>query len=141
MKTRFLISLVVALLLSAAHAHAQTITSYPLKIWNVGATAPISTTVLPASSFVCNQTAPTVPPSVINPTKLAIDDVVNVGKVCIYTDSPGGPLLGLPFSSQPLQATLAATNSAGTSPDSAVSNSFTRPGLPPPAPTAVRAVP
>lgn len=137
----FVVALVLGLLLAASSAHAQVVTAYPLKIWNVGAPAPLSTTVLPASSFVCNQPALTLAATVTNPTKIIIDDVANVGKVCVYTDTAGGPLLGLPFSSTPLQVTLAATNSAGTSPDSAVSNSFTRPGLPPPAPTGARVAP
>jgi hypothetical protein len=133
-----------ALLALNSPAQAQTITSYTLKVWAVSTpppTLPISTTPIPAANFVCNQTAPTVPATVANPTHVFFDDTVNIGKVCIYTDTGTGPLLALPFTTQPMNATIAATNGTGTSADSVASNSFTRPGVAPPALTGVRVTP
>lgn len=131
----------IVLVAMPSFASAQAITAYQLKIWNVGAPAPFSTTTLSVANIVCNQTPITSPPTVTNPTRFEFDDVANVGKVCIFTDTGTGPLLSLPFASTPLQATLAAVNSAGTSPDSVASNSFTRPGVAPPVPTGARVAP
>jgi hypothetical protein len=128
---------VLILVCSATRAAAQPVTSYTLKISNQGAALPLSVTVLPAGSFLCNQPAPTGT-STVNPTRVAFDDVTNVGQICVYTDSGAGPLLALPIGSGVYVATLAATNSTGTSGDSAASPSFTRPGVGAAVPTGVR---
>lgn len=131
----FVIAVCVVLLASSAYAQAPT--SYQLKIFNQGATSPLTTTSLAASGFTCNQ-APPDTTNVANPTKIAFDDPANAGKSCVFTDNGTGPLVALPFGTGVYVATLAVVNSAGTSPDSAVSNSFTRPGTTANAPVAVR---
>jgi len=129
----------------ASLASAQTITSYQLKIYLVGAATPISApTTLPVASFVCNQAPPAPTAPTANPTRIVIDDVAfplppsPAARVCIYTDAGTGPLLSLPFGTANYEGTLTATNAAGSSSES-VRSSFTRPGLQPGAPpTGVR---
>ncbi len=137
---RIFILCVGVFLLSVAPIEAQPPSSYLLKISNQGATAPFSTSTLLASGFVCNQTPKLiVSGSQLNPTKVAFDDPANpTGADCVFVDSGAGPLLALPFSTQAYTATLAIVNTAGTSPDSVASNSFSRPGLVATAPAGVR---
>lgn len=128
-------------LLFSALAHAQSpITLVTFKVYVQGATTPIQTpTVMAITNFVCNTTKPTDPTSVqVNPTKIYFDDIVNTGKVCLYTDPGTGVLFSVPFGTQVYEARVSATNSGGTSPDSLVSNSFSHPGAPPTAPTGLK---
>lgn len=128
--------LVVTLWCLAVPCAAQTITSYPLRIYNVGATSPLSTTDLLAANVVCNQTAPSST-SPVNPMRAIWDDPDNAGKVCIWTDPGTGPLASLPFGATSYEATLAATNAAGTSPESNRAP-FSRPGVIPVARTGLK---
>jgi len=132
--------LIVALCLVAATLAAQPppVSGYTLKIFNQGATTPLTTTTLPASSFTCNQTPPPDTSNVANPTTVVFDDPANVGKVCLYTDPGTGPLLALPFSTGIYFARIAALNSAGTGPDSLPSPPFTRPGVVGAAPSGLK---
>lgn len=116
----------------------QVISAYPLRIYNVGAASPLSTTDLQATAVVCNQAAPTTT-STINPTKVLWDDPDNVGKVCIWTDPGTGPLASLPFGATSYEATLSATNTAGTSPESNRAP-FSHPGVSPGARTGLKVV-
>ena len=131
MKTLWLIAI---LLLLPALASAQAITSYTLVV-SSGAGA-VSTTVLPATSVTCNQT-PLPTTNTVNPRHVQFTDPVNAGMACIYLDPGTGPLAALPFGATAYTATLTATNSAGTSPPSLASNSFTTPGQLPSAPVGV----
>lgn len=135
---RFAVLLVGLLVGAAARADAQAITSWNLAVYNVGAALPLSPpTVLLVANVVCNQPAPVG--SNINPGRVSWDDVVTVGRACLWTDPGTGPLRSVPFGGN-YEATLTATNSAATSPESA-RVPFTRPGLGPGAPTGVKVVP
>jgi hypothetical protein len=114
---------------------AQTVTSYQLKTYNVGAPSPIQTYTIQASSVTCNQTV-AAGGSTANPSKAVWDDTVNVGKSCVWTDPGTGPLYSVPFGGN-YEATLAAINSAGTSVES-IRAPFSRPGAVPPAPAGLR---
>ena len=124
-------------LLCPSLASAQSITSWTLRIFNVGNPIPISTTILLASTVVCNQ-APPPAGSSVNPSRAIWDDVDNAGRVCIWTDPGNGPLFSVPFDGS-YEASVSATNSAGAGAQS-LHASFTRPGLAPGAPTGVRLV-
>ena len=130
-------ALLAAIVLTAPSAHAQTIDRWSLKIFNVGATAPLSTTDLLAANVVCNQAPPPPGPS-INPTRVVFDDPLIAGRACIWTDTGTGPLFAVPFGGS-YEASLTATNAAGTSGES-IRASFTRPGLPPCVPLGFRLV-
>lgn len=135
---RVMITVVTLLLSFAARVTAQPALSYTLKIFNQGAPAPISATTIPIASFTCNAVAP-VTTNTANPNKIVFDDPANAGKVCLFTDAlPTGPLLGLPFGSGIYVASLVVNNSAGASPDSALSPTFTQPGTILPVPTGLR---
>lgn len=130
--------------LVAVTAFAQPPTAYTLKIFNQGASQPVSTTVLPASGFVCGLTPklPTPTGAVANGKRLVIDDPANPATMdCLYVDPGTGPLVSLPFGVQVYTATINVVNSAGTSSDVASLNSFTHPGTVAPVPTGVRVVP
>jgi hypothetical protein len=115
----------------------QQITVWTLRIYTVGAAVPLSTpTDLLAANVVCNQPAPPASPS-INPTRVIFDDPQNIGRVCLWTDPGTGPLQSIPFGALTYEATLTATNVAGTSAESNRAP-FTRPGLPPGIPTALK---
>lgn len=116
---------------------AQPPLNYVLKVSNQGATGPLTTTSIPVSSFTCNQAAPATT-NTANPNKILFTDPDNVGKVCIFVDSGTGPLVSLPFGTGVYTATIAVVNSAGPSPDSLLSNSFTQPGTVGNAPTGLR---
>lgn len=139
--TRRVLGLVAVVLALAIPAHAQAPTSYTLKISNQGAAAPFTSAVLPASGFTCGVT-PKIPPfttTSVNPSKVVIDDpAAPTTADCIYTDPGTGPILSLPFGTQIYTSTISATYPAGPSPDSLVSNPFSRPGVVGSAPTGLR---
>lgn len=129
------------ILLCAARANAQPITTYTLTIYQGSTTGTVqSTTPIPvgATGFVCNLARTVVTGPQVNPTKLYVNDPVNAGQDCVYTDPGTGPLAALPFGSTSYVATLKAVNSAGSSSEGAASNSFTRPGVVPTAPVGTR---
>lgn len=128
----------LAILGMAGTAHAQSPTSYVLKIYLTGAGQPMSTTTLQASGFTCGQPKLTVSGAQVNPTKIAFDDPADATKDCVFVDNGTGPLAALPFGTQSYNGTLAAVNSAGTSADSAQSNPFSHPGVVAAAPTGLR---
>lgn len=122
-------------ILSPARADAQTIIRWTIRVFNAGAAQPLSApTDLLAVNVICGVTAPAVT-AAPNPQKAAFDDPVNAGKFCVWTDPGTGPLLSTPFGGT-YEATLTATNAAGTSPES-VRASFTHPGAVPPVPTGL----
>lgn len=137
-------SLLVALslslsLLASSQAEAQAVADYRLSIYNVGAAAPITTFTFPAAQAVCGQARIVVTGTQANPTQIRWDDPAAPTLDCVRVETAGGPLFALPFSATlTYDSTLAATNTAGTSPESARSNSFTRPGASPAAPVNVR---
>lgn len=104
---RRLLWLLSAALLLSSVVSAQAVDSYSLRIYAVGATAPITTASLPSASVSCNQAAPPATATTRNPNKAVWDDPVNVGKVCVYTDTVGGPLLATPTGFASLEATVA----------------------------------
>ena len=124
-------------LLCPSVASAQAITSWTLRIFNTGAPVALSTTSLLAANVVCNQ-APPPAGSAVNPSRVVFDDAITLGRVCIWTDPGAGPLFSVPFGGA-FEASLTATNIAGTSAESARA-SFTRPGLAPGVPMGVRLV-
>jgi hypothetical protein len=135
-----LTALIIALLLTAAPARAQVITSYTLTIYQAGTNTVVGIpTVIPVAALACNQPQPAAAPAV-NPTRMAFNDPANAGQACIYTDPGTGPLLTLPFGAASYEGGLKATNSAATSAETR-SAPFTHPGVAPAAPTGLRFVP
>lgn len=132
---RVLFCLVV--LLVAASAHAQPITKWTLRVYNAGASTPLSAPAdLLAANVACNVDPATVVATSANPLRAAFDDPATAGKACVWTDPGTGPLQSTPFGGN-FEATLTATNSAGTSAESARAP-FTHPGVAPPVPTGVK---
>ncbi len=139
---KYLAPLLVALLMPSV-AHAQAITGYVLKL-NTQAGAAVSTTPLSLTAVTCGVTPKAPPPtgSPTNPKKVIWDDpAAPTTADCVYSDPGTGPLFALPFGATAYLAIVNATNSAGTSPDSLPSNSFTRPGTVAPALTGIRVTP
>lgn len=104
MKTRTL-GVVLGLALAAigtlaAPAAAQTVstsTALNARIYNAGASSPFSgPTQLASSAWTCNQTLAGSSAITAAPRKVAYDDPINPGKVCVYVDAGTGPLLSLP---------------------------------------------
>ena len=126
-----------AVVLCPSLVSAQAITAWTLRIFNTGAPVALSTTSLLAANVVCNQ-APPPAGSAVNPSRVVFDDAITLGRVCIWTDPGAGPLFSVPFGGA-FEASLTATNIAGTSAESARA-SFTRPGLAPGVPMGVRLV-
>lgn len=126
----------------ASSASAQPTTGYQVKVLNQSTNAIVENLPITPAQVTCGQT-PKVPPqsgTVVNPRKLIFDDpAAPTTADCIYTDpGPGGIFSSLPFGSTVYVATVAATNSAGTGPDSAPTGPFTHPGAPPAVLTGVR---
>ncbi len=131
------------LLLTALPLEAQTITGYVLKL-STQAGAAVSTTPLALSVVTCGVSPKAPPPtgSPTNPKKVIWDDPASPATAdCLYTDPGTGPLFALPFGATAYLAVIDATNSAGTSPDSLPSNSFTHPGTVVNALTNIRVTP
>ena len=130
--------LTILVLLLAAPVEAQVTTSYTLTIYAAGTPTVISSATIPAASFVCNQ-AP-VSGVVVNPNKVLFLDPLNAGQDCVYADPGTGPLAALPFSAAGYEATVYATNSAGSSAESGRSLPFTHPGVAPFVVTGVKVI-
>lgn len=124
------ILLIIGLVLIPCVSEGQTApTSYQVRYYSVGAQAPIQFQVLLPANFVCNST-PINSTIIANPNKIVWDDPTASGKVCIYTESPGGTLVSFPVGNY--DATLTAINNIGESPES-VRAPFVRgdtPGVP-----------
>lgn len=134
-----LVAVLALILALASAAHAQTVTSYTLTIYAAGTSTLIGTpTAIPAASFVCNQPMPTG--VTVNPNKVVFVDPGNAGQACIYTDAGAGPLSTLPFGGASYEATVSATNSVGSSAESARALPFTHPGALPSVPTGVKVI-
>ncbi len=121
----------LALVVSPFVVSAQSPTSYTLTIYAAGTTTVIGTpTVMAASAFVCNQ-ATVVGTGTVNPNviEFADPDPTHVNMACVYSDPGTGPLSVLPFGAASYEATAIATNSLGSSVESARALPFTRPGL------------
>lgn len=121
----------------ASTVHAQPITKWTLRVYNVGAPTPLSAPadLLPAN-VTCNVDPATVVATSANPLKAGWDDISNAGKLCVWADPGTGPLLSTPFGGS-YEATLSATNSAATSAESA-RVPFSHPGVAPPVVTGLR---
>jgi hypothetical protein len=131
-----IVFMLASLILFTSSAHAQQISKWTIRTYNAGAPSPLSAPVdLLAANVTCNldPASVTVGP---NPSKASWDDPVNAGKACVWTDPGTGPLTSTPFGGN-YEATLTATNSAGTSAESARAP-FTHPGVVPPAVTGLR---
>ena len=125
---------VALLLVGARSASAQVTTSYTLVI-SSGA-AVVSTTVIPAAAFLCNQTP--LPAGVTtNARHIQFTDPANAAMACIYLDPGTGPLAALPFGATSYTGTLLATDSAGSSAPSVASPPFSETGQVPPVLTGV----
>ena len=101
-------------LLFAWAASAQTINSYELRAYAVGATAPIQTFTFPAVNTTCN-VLPTLG-GFINPTTAEWDDPGNMGRVCRFIQG-SGTLFSVPIPGM-YEATLVAVNTTGSSGES-----------------------
>lgn len=131
-----------AVLWRPASSDAQTVTGYQLRLYLAGGAAPLSTYDLQASAVQCDQPKTTVTGTAVNPRMVAWDNPANPATDCRWTDPGTGPLLALPFSpTTTYTATIVAINAAGSSPESARSNPFTRPGATPAAPANLRVSP
>lgn len=122
-------------------ASAQAITSYQFRVFAQGASAPTVTHAIPASEVQCGQTKQAPPSGTVpNPRYLSWDDPANAALDCRWdSGATSGPLFALPFSSSIVyEGRLSAINAAGTGPESAASNPFSRPGLVPAVLTGVR---
>ena len=111
---------VLSFLLLAHSAGAQVIpvTSYILRFYQAGAQAPVQQESFGSGSVLCGQAPlpPTLP--TVNPTRASWTDPNGTnGQVCIYGEAQGGPLFSLPIGNY--EATLTASNDAGSSPESA----------------------
>lgn len=129
-------------MVGAVPVSAQPATGYQLRIYLSGGTSPVTTFDIAAGMFACGQPkVPTPVGTVQNPTTIAWEASAGDATDCKFIDSGSGPLLALPFSvTNTYTAKIVAINSAGSSPESAPSNPFSRPGLPPSAPANVRLV-
>lgn len=129
-----------AFMLIAAPAFAQTFDTVQLTFYAAASpTTPSTTFDFPIAAAVCNQPQPAVVPPV-NPRRVVWDDPNNAGRACIWTDTPGGPLLGLPVGSS-WELTARWKNATGVGVESNRAP-FTRALLAPSgAPTGVRLTP
>lgn len=132
--------LLMALMLfvAASTASAQTVDTWHLRIYDAGAAASLSApTDLRRADVLCDQPEPSGVP--VNPTKVAWVDPTKAGRFCVWIDPGTGPLFAVPFGSAAYEATLAATNAAGTSAETA-RVPFTRPGVSPDVPTGLKLI-
>jgi hypothetical protein len=128
---------VLFILGAGAVVAAQNPDSYTIRIYVAGAPTPVRTTTITAAQVVCNLVPPTVTIPVTNPSKIDWTDLVNAGRVCLWTDPGTGPLLTPGLASGNYEATLTATNTAGTSAESSPRSPFVVVAMPA-VPTAVR---
>ena len=115
----FCLIIVVSQLLVRQTVVAQTppqIDSYQVRYYAPGAQAPLQQSdAFPSTSVQCNQVPPTILVTV-NPTRLVWDDPAVPGRVCVMGLSGGSALVSFPVGNY--EGTLAAINSAGSSPES-----------------------
>jgi len=130
---RVLLAVLFVSLASIAHAQAPNITGYSLETYGPGVTPatgqPIQSTPYTSAAVQCNQTAPTVPNTVANPTRFFFDDAANPGKVCIGSLT-STYLQALPNGSGYTVYLTQTDNLGQTSARSAVSNPFGKQGIP-----------
>ena len=131
---RYLIALLfLTIALPAQSQTPDAPTSYELKVFAPGASAPQFTTPIPLTSVACNKT-PAAPTSTTNPKRVFWADPVNAGKDCEYMLDSGGPIVALP--SGGYEGTVNGVNAGGAGPESnRAPFSLARP---PAAPTGVR---
>lgn len=108
---------ILGLLLAAPSLPAQTIESYRLSTYAVGAAAPISTFDFPVAQVQCDQAPPAATAPTVNPTRTVWTDPDRAGRVCQWTDAGTGPLFSVPLGFS-YEATLRYVNSVGTGPES-----------------------
>jgi hypothetical protein len=129
------------LLLLPVVGRAQAITSYTLNVYLQGGSTAVSSAVLAVANVQCGITPKaTVTGTPSNPSRVYWDDeAAPTTADCRYVDPGTGPILALPFNPTAVYvAKILATNAAGSSPESAASNPFSRPGSAPSARTGVR---
>jgi hypothetical protein len=103
------------------------ITSYELQIYLAGVDpqlggAPIQVNAVPLTAFVCNLApSPALPPTLVNPRGIEIDDPALAGRKCLADRSAF--LLALPIGTG-YRATITALSAAGPSARSNTSNPF-----------------
>lgn len=119
--------------LTAVPARAQTVESYQIQHYAVGATAPVQTDTFPAAAASCDQPDPG-PASTVNPTRVIFADPVNAGRFCVYAVASGSQLFSLPVGNY--EGSLVAINQGGASGESSRAP-FSRLNAPP-VPTAFR---
>lgn len=122
-------------LLFGTAAQAQTIGRWDLKIFNAGAQNPLSTTPVTVAAAQCNLTTGAPGGGTANPTDLWWNDPVNVGKFCHYVSQPSDPLIAMPITGNPLEATLVAVSTTNLVSADSARVPFTKPGTAPAVPT------
>lgn len=112
--------LILAFVLCASSASAQPVTKWTQRIYAAGASQPLSAPLdlVVGQNATCNVDPATLTTQASNPQGIAWDDPANIGKSCVYRDSGTGPLLSTPFGGS-FEVTITATNSVGTSAESA----------------------
>lgn len=136
--------LLAALALPASSASAQSLTTvFQVRVYIVGGgAAPVTTYDIAVADVRCGRPKTPAPGGMVyNPTQLIWDDELNPNvNDCTWTDSGTGPLFALPVSlTNVYRAAIVAVDPIGTSPESALSNPFSRRGLPA-APANVRMI-
>jgi len=129
---KYILAFLLLLIPSIASAQAPNITSYVLEVFAPGVPTtgtPVLTLSFPSTSAVCNQTAPSVPPNVVNPTQFWFDDSAVSGKVCIV-QILSGSLNPLPNAGGYTSAVSQTDNLGQQSARSAASNPFAKQGIP-----------
>lgn len=130
--------LILALVLFASVAQAQTIDQYHAAIYAAGGHAPMSEFSFLAVDVTCDQAPTQDSGTTVNPRGFEWDDPANTGRVCRWLDGGSGPLFALPVGFA-YELTLVAENTQGRSAESQRAG-FSRLGAPA-APTGLRAVP
>lgn len=145
MRFVFLLSVLLLILPRPVSAQVGPIGTATVAFYDIGAAQPFQTpSVLQWANFACGQAKPTATTApVVNPKALWLDDPANPNNLaCIWNDPGTGILFALPIRSAPIESTIVLTTVSNlASPESARSNTFTRPGLPPGVPQGYRVGP
>lgn len=109
-------SALICMALRPMPGSAQTVDSYELRAYNVGAKVPVQTFAFPAANVTCNLAPTPTGGSTVNPTTAEWDDPGVAGRVCRFVQG-AGLLFAMPTPGS-FEAVLVAVNQAGGSPES-----------------------
>lgn len=130
---------VLAMVLLASPALAQTVDRYVLTIYPVPAGPPPTTFTMMLPQIGCNQAPPLATATTVNPNTVAWTDEANAGRVCSWIDPGNGVLFSLPLGAS-YEGTLRKGNAAGNGPESTRAPFSRSLAVPTTAPTGVRLV-